>query len=47
MKKCRKNNGYSIAEILLVFGIIAGVLTGVWGYVYHAQQEQPGTERHR
>ena len=24
-------NGYSIAEILLVFGIIAGVLIGVWG----------------
>ena len=23
-------NGYSIAEILLVFGIIAGVLVGVW-----------------
>ncbi len=23
-------NGYSIAEILLVFGIIAGVLIGVW-----------------
>ncbi len=26
----RKKNGYSIAEILLVFGIIAGVLIGVW-----------------
>ena len=26
----RKQNGYSIAEILLVFGIIAGVLIGVW-----------------
>ena len=26
----RKGNGYSIAEILLVFGIIAGVLIGVW-----------------
>ena len=25
-----KPNGYSIAEILLVFGIIAGVLVGVW-----------------
>ena len=25
-----KPNGYSIAEILLVFGIIAGVLIGVW-----------------
>ena len=25
-----KANGYSIAEILLVFGIIAGVLIGVW-----------------
>ena len=25
-----RSNGYSIAEILLVFGIIAGVLTGVW-----------------
>ena len=26
----RHTNGYSIAEILLVFGIIAGVLIGVW-----------------
>ncbi len=26
----RGRNGYSIAEILLVFGIIAGVLVGVW-----------------
>ncbi len=26
----RRRNGYSIAEILLVFGIIAGVLIGVW-----------------
>ena len=26
----RERNGYSIAEILLVFGIIAGVLFGVW-----------------
>ena len=25
-----RTNGYSIAEILLVFGIIAGVLIGVW-----------------
>ena len=25
-----RTNGYSIAEILLVFGIIAGVLVGVW-----------------
>ncbi len=28
--KCDHKNGYSIAEILLVFGIIAGVLVGVW-----------------
>ncbi len=26
----RRRNGYSIAEILLVFGIITGVLIGVW-----------------
>ena len=26
----RHTNGYSIAEILLVFGIIAGILIGVW-----------------
>ncbi len=26
----RRRNGYSIAEIWLVFGIIAGVLIGVW-----------------
>ena len=26
----RRRNGYSIAEILLVFGIIAGVLVGMW-----------------
>ena len=25
-----RTNGYSIAELLLVFGIIAGVLVGVW-----------------
>ena len=28
--KHNNKNGYSIAEILLVFGIIAGVLIGVW-----------------
>ena len=31
-------NGYSIAEILLVFGIIAGVLIGVWA-IYTALSE--------
>ncbi len=30
MEQAHTNNGYSIAEILLVFGIIAGVLIGVW-----------------
>ena len=30
MEQAHTNNGYSIAEILLVFGIIAGVLVGVW-----------------
>ena len=28
--RASQSNGYSIAEILLVFGIIAGVLIGVW-----------------
>lgn len=30
MEQAHTSNGYSIAEILLVFGIIAGVLIGVW-----------------
>ena len=35
----RHTNGYSIAEILLVFGIIAGVLIGVWAmYTLLAEQ---------
>ena len=35
----RRRNGYSIAEILLVFGIIAGVLIGLRGDVHHARDE--------
>ena len=36
-KQCfdkRRQNGYSMAEILLVFGIIAGVLVGVWAIYF-------------
>ena len=33
-------NGYSIAEILLVFGIIAGVLIGVWAMYTMLSEDQ-------
>ena len=39
-----KANGYSIAEILLVFGIIAGVLIGVWA-MYTVLEEDAEVKR--
>ncbi len=39
----RETNGYSIAEILLVFGIIAGVLVGVWA-IYTVLSDEVDTQ---
>ena len=39
-----KANGYSIAEILLVFGIIAGLLIGVWA-MYTMLEEDAEVKR--